>query len=247
MSEKILGIKIGSSSQKGDNGIDQRIVDACTEKIVDINRPSFVVASGAFIQGESIMRRKGKKLSNARIITAAGLNSASQAWVGGFNRLGIEAVPLYITHHELGDTKERSEIISFILGALKEGVKVVCNENPLDNEELKKLKYGGDNDGLLADIAIKIGADALFLTDEDGFMVRNEYGQSSLLREFSTATLGDLTTHCWEASDSGTGGMDSKVRAAADVYNAGHQAYIGNVTIGDYNEILNGFGTRMVQ
>lgn len=244
MSEKILGFKIGSSAQKGEDGIDQRIVDSTTEKIVAVKRPSFVVASGGYIEGVKNFQNRGKNLANFtdRITTANGLNSASQAWVRGFNRLGVEAVPLYVTHHELGDAKERSEIVSFIFEALEQQVKVICNENPLDNSELKKLAYGGDNDGLLADVAIKLGADAVFLTDRDGFMV-----EERLMTEFSVASLGKLSLHCWEANGDGTGGMSSKVLAAADVYQAGHQAYIGNVAIDDYNKILNGHGTRMVQ
>jgi glutamate 5-kinase len=244
MSEKIIGFKIGSSSQKGEDGIDQDIVDACASKIVAVRRSSFVVASGAYIEGVKHFQKRGKDVASLsdRTIAAAGLNSASQAWVRGFNKLGVEAVPLYITHHELGDAKERSEIISFIHEALAQDVIVVCNENPLDNEELKKLAYGGDNDGLLADVAIKLGADAVFLTDEDGFLVEKE-----LVRGFSVASLGELSMHCWEANEEGTGGMRSKVRAAADVYLAGNEAYIGNVMIDDYNKILNGQGTKMVQ
>ena len=112
----------------------------------------------------------------------------------------------------------------------------------LSDVELAKLSYGGDNDGLASKIAITIGAtELLLLSNVDGLL--DESGTVVPI-----AKLSDIDKALGLAngkSDSGRGGMRSKIELSVVASQTGVKVCIGNASA-DYILLLsNSVGTHV--
>jgi glutamate 5-kinase len=156
------------------------------------------------------------------------------AWQAAFRKHNICAGQILVTHSDIGDP--RSRLNDVIHRAVKSEVVPIINENDvLSDIELAKITYGGDNDGLASRIAVNIGASALLLlTNVNGLL--DDRGEV-----VSKITPENYEAACSMAngkSDSGRGGMASKIEAAAQAADNGIDAFIGNA-LADYMDLLN--------
>jgi len=114
-----------------------------------------------------------------------------------------------------------------MLTLLRLGVVPVVNEN--DTVAVEEIKFG-DNDGLSALVAGLVDASLLvLLTDQDGLFTDDPRrdAAASLIAEVGP---GQALTRVGKAGPWGTGGMESKVRAARQAAEGGIAAIVANGT-----------------
>jgi len=247
-------VKFGSNCLVDDEGLDQRRIDAYAKQLQQMrwqhNLNLAVVSSGAVAAGKRRYVHDLKWLPkhveqiDDQVLAAAGNPQVAQAWAQAFKPYYVATGEVLATHHELKDKDEKKALQQSIQRMREQLVVPVVNANDaLEQKELRRLKEAGDNDFLAADLAVGIGAKVLLLcTDQDGFMV-----DGTVQGRVSVSDIGSLQHHIYESNDEGTGGMGTKLAAAAVAASAGIEAYIGNAGA-NYAQILAGeIGTQVVQ
>ncbi|MEK7600239.1 MAG: hypothetical protein AAB462_04365 [Patescibacteria group bacterium] len=210
-----------------------------------------VVISGAATVGASIvessMQGAVSKYSR-RSLATIGNPMLFAAWQQSFNNHGKVAGQVIVSHAEMEDKKEGPKLVEAYADMRASGVIPLFNENDvLETREMEELDKGGDNDGLAAHIATRLGANRLLLltASADGFKVDDIVQQTVW-----SADIPDLAKHDYGVSNGGSGGIIPKLEAAATAVidsSAGLKAYIGNAAA-NYEQILAGqVGTEVVQ
>ena len=235
MNNKILVVKYGSSSLSGVDGLDVAKISGYAAKIkyLSDNYMIAIVSSGAVVAGKSII---GNGVSSDATINAmVGSAALVVAWQNALRAHGLTAGQILVTYSDIADKVEGNRLRSVIHNNLAKGVIPIINENDvLSDIELARLSYGGDNDGLAYKIAVTIGADELLLlTNVDGLLDEN----NTVINEISLSELDKFTGLANGKSDSGKGGMLSKIKAAVSAGEAGVSAHIGNANA-DYRLML---------
>ncbi len=250
-------VKLGSNCNVEADGLTrgrpnhQAIVDHCTQ-LAPISRTHrlAIVISGAVALGERIVSDAGR--------TSAGHDSQSLASVGNptlfgayqqaFGYMNVMAGQALVSHQELEDPDEGGMFERACHGMWRNHFVPMFNENDfLELRELKALDKEADNDHLAAHIATKLGATTLlFLTSGvNGFEVDKE-----VVPKLSISQIEQLNKHDFGKSDTGQGGIFSKLENAARAVSdsqTGLRAFIGNAAA-DYQAILAGeIGTEVVQ
>jgi len=237
MNDEIIVVKYGSSSVSGNSGIDRAKISKYARKIKDLSSDYkiAIVSSGAVVAGRAILGAD----NSADSTTHAMVGSATLvvAWQKAFAKHNINVGQILVTHNDIADKIEGNRLRTVIHDVLNEGIIPVINENDvLSDVELAKLLYGGDNDGLASKIAITIGAaELLLLTNVDGLLDSDGLVVKSIdSTSHETALL--LTNG---KSDSGRGGMSSKIEAAVAATKSGVRSHIGNAS-SDYKQLIAG-------
>lgn len=247
-SKKIIVLKYGSKCVVSGIGLDADRIDAYAEKIVQLKKTHdvVVVSSGSVAVGKRLCLAAGKPFNeiSSRALASLGSAEAAAAWGKSFAAHNILASQILITHREIDSREEGTSLVQAINESLAAGIVPIINENDiLSQDELKKLAYGGDNDGLAAHIAIRLEAESLLLlTSVDGFLI-NGVVQPRL----KISDIDSVSKHFEEASQEGTGSIKSKLIAASEAVSSDVKAFIGNAE-SDYQQILNTqTGTQVVQ
>lgn len=243
---KRLIVKYGSKCVVNGDSLDIGKVDFYAAKLANLTKTYDldIVSSGSVAYGKRIVKssQKDHKEFDDRVLASMGSAGLAEVWRLAFARHGLLSGQLLVTHRELEDQKESSDLRQAIYQNSKAGVISVCNENDLlSDKELKKLSYGGDNDGLAAHLAVRLRADKLLLlTDVDGLLVGGK-----LKLKIQASEINDLKQNLNQSNDEGTGSMASKLEAAAFAAQNGVQAFIGKAEA-DYDEILKGIRSTEV-
>jgi glutamate 5-kinase len=154
-------------------------------------------------------------------------------------QLGVTAAQVLLTQEDLADRDRALCLRTTLMRLLELGTVPILNENDsVSVRELVEYRQDqtdpraqlafGDNDGLSARVAVAIDAELLvLLTDVDGLHSANPMDDASAER-IATLVGVDATTmdHVGGHSNSGTGGMGSKLEAARWVTDAGIPALI---------------------
>lgn len=260
MAEKkeILVAKFGSSSITNDEGIDAGRVASGVDQLTSL-RDRFtlvVVHSGAVAAGraftiQTVGEKAGDEMDDVDR-ASAGSALITAEFQRQFGKRGVLSGQGLLTHKEID--AEKKSLGQSVAERVKRQLAMSFSMVPLVNEndfvsdtELKKLAYGGDNDGLASHIARAIGADRLLLlTNRDGFEVAGVAMPRISYTEDADLIRGNILP---EDGNGGTGGILSKVEAAAEFVGdrEDRAAHIGNIAA-DYATILADLeGTRVVQ
>lgn len=234
MSKKILVVKYGSSSLSGDQGIDYTKIKNYVVKLSELAKEYqiIIVSSGAVTAGKSIV---GSDSMDSSMYAMVGSAAIVTAWQDLFKRHDLIAGQILVTYNEINNALEGGRLRQVISSALENGIIPVINENDvLSDIELAKLSYGGDNDGLASRIAVAVGAsELLLLTNVDGLIGQDgEVVDTVDINDYQSAI--NLSNG---KSDSGRGGMVSKIEAAVQASSVGVTAHIGNSSC-DYKDLL---------
>lgn len=176
MGKSITVAKFGSELIVNDYGIDQDAINSYAEGLGRYHEVTnlIIVTSGAVAAGRSREQQRGIDIDTYSDATLAQLGAISvmAAWEEAFSRQGISAGGLFVTHHELEDTKEGNSFVRALDDAGGRDVVSLVNANDaLSNDELMELACGGDNDGLAAHIATIVGAKYLNIYTKKGGLV----------------------------------------------------------------------------
>ena len=232
MNKHIVVVKFGSELVTNQHGVDQSKITQYAAGLKSVYQPSslIVVTSGAVKAGLARANKLG--VSDLSEVTLSQLGAAQivAAWEQAFASVDILAGGLLVTHNELTDTSEGPKFITALTHALQAGVVSIINENDaLSDTELMQLAVGGDNDGLAAHIAQKVGAAKLVLFTAKGGVL-DDKGQ--LIQRIDQTNSDEVLAMIEARADikkqngEGRGGIVTKFVAARGAANNGIAAII---------------------
>lgn len=228
---KRLIIKLGSGVLSGgrNQGLDAATLKRLAADVQEARREGrevLVVSSGAILAGKkrlALGNRPSTQLKQAA--AAVGQSDLMHAWESAFRKLKITVAQVLLTREDLHDRQRYLNARNTLLALLRLGVVPIINEN--DTVAVEEIKFG-DNDVLSTLVAGLCDADLLvLLTDQDGLFTADP-------RTDPKATLvpivrdGEQPSGVGKSGPAGSGGMQSKVRAARMASEAGIPAVIAN-------------------
>lgn len=217
---KRIVVKIGSSLlTQGGRGLHQEAIGAWVNQMAGLKRRLIdivLVSSGSVAEGVSRLKLKSrpKTLHELQAAAAVGQMGLVRVFDDNFQKHGLHAAQVLLTHDDLSDRQRYLNARSTLLTLLKFGVVPVINEN--DTVATEEIRFG-DNDTLAALVANLVEADLLIiLTDQKGLYTGDPgvYPDAELVSQISVND-NRLEKMAGESrSGLGRGGMYTKVRAA---------------------------------
>jgi len=226
-------VKMGSNvvTDPVAGGIALGRVHGLIEALADLQRAGkqvILISSGAVAMGRVALglEQRPTSLGLRQACAAVGQGQLIALYAQAFGLVGHRVAQVLLTQEDLGDRDRLLCLRTTLTRLIELGVVPILNEN--DSVSVRELiSHGersgeeavfGDNDGLSARVALAIDADLLvLLTDVDGLYTANpsedpEATRIPTIEQVDTATLkmADAGT-----SSAGTGGMASKLAAAA--------------------------------
>jgi len=192
-----------------------------------------VVSSGAIALGaRTLGLEKGGRgsLADAQAAAAVGQIALSGLWAELLGAHGLTAAQLLLTLEDLEDRRRYLNAAATLGRLLDAGAVPVVNEN--DSVATQEIRFG-DNDRLAARVAQAAHASAvLLLSDVDGLYDRNPKEPGAKLLPLVRGVTAEIQAMADGGSGSGmgSGGMTSKLQAAAIAGRAGIALAIGNGT-----------------
>ena len=193
-------------------------------------REVVIVSSGAVAAGRAVIHRKasaGAAMAERQALAALGQAQMIGLWQRFFER---PVAQVLLTHDDLRNRRRYLNARATLNELLALGALPVINEN--DTVSVDELKLG-DNDNLAAVIAALVDADVLFIaSDIDGFHTANPRSSADARPiEDVEALTPEFFAMAGEAGSSvGTGGMRTKLEAAAKAAAAGIETFLFNGT-----------------
>ena len=227
-------LKVGSSLLAGEGeGLSPRHALNLAQFVsssIAAGREVVIVSSGAVAAGRGLLHRKpqaGAAMAERQALAALGQAQLIALWHRFFDRPVAQVLltPAFMFASMVPDSVMTSVTIMLALGALP-----VVNEN--DTVSVDELKLG-DNDNLAAVVAALIDADALFIaTDIDGFYTANPrtHADAQPILDVEALTPEFFAMAGGAGSGVGTGGMHTKLEAAAKAAAAGIETFLFNGT-----------------
>lgn len=231
---KRLVVKIGTSTviQK-DGEINTTFIDQLAKTIVSLRKRNIetcIVCSGAVGAGKSQLKlaRKPKRLPERQALAAVGQIFVMSAFAEIFKKYDMNVGQVLLTHEVLTN-RVRYLNARFTMNSLFEFQCIpIINEN--DTVATEELKVG-DNDTLAAYVTNLIEADLLILlSDIDGLMTADprKNNKATLISEVPEVTDKIYQLAGPTGSDTGTGGLVTKLQAARIVNQCGEAMIIAN-------------------
>ncbi|MBD9468060.1 glutamate 5-kinase [Pseudoxanthomonas sp. PXM01] len=193
-------------------------------------REVVIVSSGAVAAGRGLLHRKpqaGVAMAERQALAALGQAQLIALWQRFFDR---PVAQVLLTHDDLRNRRRYLNARATLQELLALGALPVVNEN--DTVSVDELKLG-DNDNLAAVVAALIDADALFIaTDIDGFYTANPrtHADARPILDVEALTPEFFAMAGGAGSGVGTGGMHTKLEAAAKAAAAGIETFLFNGT-----------------
>ncbi|MET0716957.1 MAG: glutamate 5-kinase [Pseudoxanthomonas sp.] len=227
-------LKVGSSLLAAEGeGLSARHAQGLAEFVaasLAAGREVVIVSSGAVAAGRAVIHRRahaGAAMAERQALAALGQAQLIGLWQGLFER---PVAQVLLTHDDLRNRRRYLNARATLNELLALGALPVINEN--DTVSVDELKLG-DNDNLAAVIAALVDADALFIaTDIDGFYSANPRvdADATPIEDVEALTPAFFAMAGDAGSSSGTGGMRTKLEAAAKAAAAGIETFLFNGT-----------------
>jgi glutamate 5-kinase len=229
MTKRVV-VKLGSGVlSAGGDGLDAATMRRLASDVADARENGWevvVVSSGAILAGRERLALSGRPSTQLKQAAAAvGQSRLIRAWESAFARPKITVAQILLTADDLRHRERYLNARSTLLTLLRLGVVPIVNEN--DTVAVEEIKFG-DNDGLSALVAGLVDASLLvLLTDQDGLFTDDPRTNPGA-RLIARVRPGESPARAGRAGPSGTGGMESKVRAAGRAAENGISAAIAN-------------------
>jgi glutamate 5-kinase len=230
---KTVVLKVGSAVLTTAEGLNLDAVESLCCQICFLRRTGrqvILVSSGAVAAGRQrlgVVKQPGEPLKVKQALAAVGQGLLMQAYEQRFAEHGQQVAQILLTHADLSHRDRYLNIRNTILTLFEFGAVPIINEN--DTVSVQELRFG-DNDTLGALITNMIGADMyIMLSDVDGLYTANPALDSSARPVYTVAKVNSQIEAMAGNSGSalGTGGMQSKIRAARMVAVCGGSSFIG--------------------
>ena len=230
---KRIVIKVGSAVLTDEHGIDKSVIKNIAREICFLRksgREVILVSSGAVAAGKrkiTIPDNVEIGLIQKQALAAIGQPSLMQSYETAFEECDQTVAQVLLTHSDLADRKRYLRVRNTILALFRFNAIPILNEN--DTVAVDELRFG-DNDTLAALIANLIEADMFVcLTDVEGLYTANPQTDSSAEPVHTVVTVTkEIEAMAGNVNSAlGTGGMQSKIRAAKMVSTGGGSSFIG--------------------
>ncbi|KRG72638.1 glutamate 5-kinase [Stenotrophomonas terrae] len=245
-------LKVGSSLLAADGGgLTPRFALGLAQFVsanVLAGREVVIVSSGAVAAGRAILPKAaeaGAAMAARQALAALGQAQLIALWQRFFER---PVAQVLLTHDDLRNRRRYLNARATLNELLALGALPVINEN--DTVSVDELKLG-DNDNLAAIVAALVDADALFIaTDIDGLYTADprSHADAQPINEVTALTPEIMAMAGGSGSAVGTGGMHTKLQAAAKAGAAGIDTFLFN---GRNSDVVRGLaqgrlhGTRL--
>ncbi|MBE6532785.1 MAG: glutamate 5-kinase [Ruminococcaceae bacterium] len=246
-------VKIGTSTLTYANGcVNIRRIESLCKIVSDLmnaGHEMILVSSGAIGMGVGKLRlgARPKDIAGKQACAAVGQCELMYTYDKLFAEYNHTVAQLLLTAPDLACDDRRGKFENTMMRLLELGVLPIINEN--DTVATEEIEFG-DNDTLAAKIAVSVKADLLvLLSDIDGLYSTDPHKDKNarLIPEVKEITNDILALAGAAGTALGTGGMQTKLRAAQIATAAGCDMIITN---GEYPERLydaidgNGVGTK---
>jgi glutamate 5-kinase len=219
-------VKIGTNALTNATGRFNRAhFEALSEDLLWAaeGRELVVVSSGAIALGVERLGlpARPKDIPGKQACAAVGQSRLMLAYEEAFGRADRRVAQVLLTHEDVQDRRRYLNVKHTLERLLEVGVVPVINEN--DTVSVDELKFG-DNDTLASLVAGVVEAEVLVvLSDVEGLYTADprKDPQAKLMNQVDTVTPELLALAGGSGSTVGTGGMATKVRAAARVAERG--------------------------
>ncbi|MBI3554516.1 MAG: glutamate 5-kinase [Elusimicrobia bacterium] len=252
MKPRRVVVKLGSGVlSAGKDRLDLEVVRRLAREIAAFStgaHEAIVVSSGAILAGRE---KLGLKVRPATVqlkqaVAAVGQSRLMRAWEESFARQRRTVAQILLTREDVRHRNRYLNARNTIFALLRLGAVPVINENDTVADE--EIKFG-ENDVLSALVAGLCDAELLvLLTDQDGLYTADPRLDPAA-RLIPSVGEGHFQAKLGRAGATGSGGMESKVRAARMAATAGITAVIANGFVpGTLARVLAGeeVGTRFL-
>lgn len=226
-------IKVGSAIITSDDGVDLEVIKNLVKEISflhDSGREVILVTSGAVAAGKRKMNLSDTldlTIKQKQALAAIGQSRLMHDYDEAFSKQNKTIAQILLTHSDLAHRKRYLNVRNTILALFDLGAIPVINEN--DTVSAEELKFS-DNDNLGALVANLIEADMFIcLTDVDALYDKNPLVDTDAKPIYTVTEVDDDIEGMAGNSKSvlGTGGMQSKIKAAKMVSTGGGSSFIG--------------------
>lgn len=236
-------MKVGSSVISGEQGLNATSIGRLAKDVAGLRARGLevvVVSSGAIAAGRKVLGLRGRPATTQlkQAAAAVGQSRLMRAWETALGRQRLSAAQVLLTWEDLRDRGRYLSARNTLLTLLRLGVVPVINEN--DTVAVEEIRFG-DNDVLSALVAGLVDAGLLaLLTDQEGLYDRDPRSAPDAAL-MSMVRPQDAPRTYGRAGPLGSGGMDSKVKAARMSSDMGVPAVIASGLIpGMLASILDG-------
>jgi glutamate 5-kinase len=226
-------VKVGSAVLTDNNGLKADVISNIARELSFLQgtgREVILVTSGAVAAGRRTLG-SGAKLSGElkvkQALAALGQGQLIHAYERAFSRHEQKVAQILLTHTDLSSRDRYLNVRNTIQALFGFGVIPIINEN--DTVSVEELRFG-DNDTLGALITNMIDADMfIILTDVDGLYTASPQEVSTAQPVYTVARIDSEVEEMagYTRSALGSGGMQSKIRAAKMVAACGGSSFIG--------------------
>lgn len=226
-------IKVGSAVLTDEKGVDGAVVENLAKEIAFLHksgREVILVSSGAVAAGRQklgISNSRDLGIPEKQALAAVGQSVLMHVYDEAFDNAGEKIAQILLTHSDLANRKRYLNVRNTLHSLFRYGVIPVINEN--DTVSVEELRFG-DNDYLGALVSNLIEADMFIcLTDVIGLYNGNPSTDPDARPIY---TVPEITPEVEAMAGNvksalGTGGMQSKIRAAKLVASGGGSSFIG--------------------
>jgi glutamate 5-kinase len=232
---KRLVVKVGSSllTEGKTRGVQQAFLSSLAGQIQRLQAggvDSIVVTSGAIAVGmhELNLNKRPREIPRLQALAAVGQCNLMHAYKTTFKKNKLKVAQILLTQDDLSDRDRYTNAHNTFSELLRNRIIPVVNEN--DTVAVEEVRFG-DNDTLAMLVTHWTEADLLILlTDTDGFY-EEDPRRNPKARLISEVKVWDPRYEAAAAgtrSRVGTGGMDTKIRAARNMMLSGIPMVIAN-------------------
>jgi glutamate 5-kinase len=227
-------VKIGTSTLTYANGcVNIRRIESLCKIVSDLmnaGHEMILVSSGAIGMGVGKLRlgARPKDIAGKQACAAVGQCELMYTYDKLFAEYNHTVAQLLLTAPDLTCDDRRGKFENTMMRLLELGVLPIINEN--DTVATEEIEFG-DNDTLAAKIAVAVKADLLvLLSDIDGLYTADPRldKNATLIPEVRVLDDGIMALAGGAGTSRGTGGMQTKLRAAKIANGAGCDMIITN-------------------
>jgi glutamate 5-kinase len=232
-SAKRIVVKVGSNVLTEDQGLNLKAIRSVSRQIcrlIDGGREIILVSSGAMASGVKKLGldKRPDEIPKRQAVAAVGQAGLIMEYEKAFARDHKRVAQILLTGDDLNNRKRYLNARNAILMLLSWHVVPIVNEN--DTVMTQEIQFG-DNDNLAAMITLLMDADILVnLTDIDGLYTKDPRNNPDATLIPVVSTMGkEIIKSAGDIPGAlGTGGMLSKIKAAAKVTASGIPMVIAN-------------------
>ena len=220
-------VKVGTSTLAYPNGrLNLRRVEGLVKVLSDLKnsgREILLVTSAAIGvgAGQLGLKERPRDTGGKQAAAAVGQCELMYTYDKLFSEFGHQTAQVLLTRDVIEDQRRKRNVQNTLSRLMEFGVLPIINEN--DTVAIEELEFG-DNDTLSAIVAVLSEADLLVLmTDIDGLYTDNPRTNPDARRIEVVEEITDELTEAAKGAGSalGTGGMSTKLHAAAIATEAG--------------------------